>query len=27
MIVLYFIILKVNRHLEEIERRSAAKFV
>jgi rod shape-determining protein MreD len=27
MIVLYFLILKVNRHLEEIERRSAAKFV
>jgi rod shape-determining protein MreD len=27
MIVLYFIILKVNRHLEEIEKRSAAKFV
>ncbi|MBO5247620.1 MAG: rod shape-determining protein MreD [Eubacterium sp.] len=27
MIVLYFIILKINRHLEEIEKRSAAKFV
>ena len=27
MIILYFIILKVNRHLEEIEKRSAAKFV
>lgn len=27
MIVLYFIILKVNRRLEEIEKRSAAKFV
>lgn len=27
MIVLYFIILKVNHHLEEIEKRSAAKFV
>ena len=27
MIILYFIILKVNRRLEEIERRSAAKFV
>lgn len=27
MIVLYFIILKVNRHLEEIERKRAAKFV
>jgi rod shape-determining protein MreD len=27
MIVLYFLILKVNQHLEEIEKRSAAKFV
>jgi rod shape-determining protein MreD len=27
MIVLYFLILKINQHLEEIERRSAAKFV
>ena len=27
MIILYFIILKINRHLEEIEKRSAAKFV
>ncbi|MDD6037294.1 MAG: rod shape-determining protein MreD [bacterium] len=27
MIILYFIILKVNRHLEEIEKRSEAKFV
>ena len=27
MIVLYFIILKINRRLEEIEKRSAAKFV
>ena len=27
MIILYFIILKINRRLEEIEKRSAAKFV